>query len=122
MDKLRSPSKIPSEARSPVRASFRRPTGHLFREHAPQASSALKPTVTTAADMDTTQTLLLLAGVQPRVVMNLLGHANIRTTMDTYSHVLPAMAVEAASAMTTLLPADDHPEERGEHTRSSQIG
>jgi integrase len=36
-------------------------------------------------------TLMLEANVNPRVVQEMLGHANIRQTMDTYSHVLPNM-------------------------------
>jgi integrase len=40
----------------------------------------------------TAATLLLGEGVQPRVVMDLLGHSQMRTTMDIYSHVMPALA------------------------------
>ncbi|MCA1719494.1 MAG: hypothetical protein LC781_22620 [Actinobacteria bacterium] len=32
---------------------------------------------------------MLEANVHPRVVQEMLGHANIRQTMDPYSHVLP---------------------------------
>ena len=39
----------------------------------------------------TCATLLLLAGVNPKVVSERLGHSSIRETMDTYSHVLPSM-------------------------------
>jgi integrase len=35
-------------------------------------------------------TLLLLAGVHPKVVQETLGHSTIALTMNTYSHVLPA--------------------------------
>lgn len=51
----------------------------------------------------TAATLLLTAGVHPRVVMELLGHAQMRTTTDTYSHVLPALAKEAADRMGAAL-------------------
>ncbi|MEP7180278.1 MAG: tyrosine-type recombinase/integrase [Pseudonocardiales bacterium] len=44
----------------------------------------------------TAATLLLSEGVHPRVVMELLGHSQMRTTMDIYSHVMPALAREAA--------------------------
>lgn len=47
----------------------------------------------------TAATLLLERKVHPRVVMELLGHATMRTTTDTYSHVLPALAEEAAEEM-----------------------
>lgn len=51
----------------------------------------------------TAATLLLTAGVHPRVVMELLGHSQMRTTTDIYSHVMPAMAQEAADRMGTTL-------------------
>ncbi len=51
----------------------------------------------------TAATLLLSEGVHPRVVMELLGHAQMRTTMDIYSHVMPALAREAADRMAAVL-------------------
>lgn len=54
-------------------------------------------------------TLLLLAGVHPKVVSERLGHATIAITLDTYSHVLPNMQQEAAAKLEALLysrPAD----------------
>jgi integrase len=47
----------------------------------------------------TAATLLLSENVHPRVVMELLGHSQMRTTMDIYSHVMPALAREAADRM-----------------------
>jgi integrase len=41
-----------------------------------------------------------------RVVMELLGHSPLRTTMDVYSRVRPALAREAADRMSTLLLSD----------------
>jgi len=41
-------------------------------------------------------TMLLQAGVHPKVVAERLGHTEIGTTLDTYSHVLPSMQEEAA--------------------------
>lgn len=40
-------------------------------------------------------TLLLLAGENPKVVSERLGHSTIRMTLDTYSHVIPAMQEKA---------------------------
>jgi integrase len=53
----------------------------------------------------TAATLLLGENVHPRVVMELLGHSQMRTTMDLYSHVMPALAREAADRMGALLPS-----------------
>lgn len=48
-------------------------------------------------------TLLLIQGAHPRVVMDLLGHSSIALTMNTYSHVIPAMQREAANQMDAIL-------------------
>lgn len=34
-------------------------------------------------------TLLLKAGIHPKIVQERLGHSSINVTLDTYSHVLP---------------------------------
>lgn len=44
-------------------------------------------------------TLLLAQGVHPRVVMETLGHSQIAVTMNTYSHVVPALQREAADRL-----------------------
>ena len=51
----------------------------------------------------TAATLLLSENVHPRVVMEILGHSQMRTTMDIYSHAMPALAREAADRMPLLL-------------------
>ena len=49
-------------------------------------------------------TLLLLAGVHPKVVSERLGHASVGITLDIYSHVIPGMQAEAARAFDRLFP------------------
>jgi integrase len=39
----------------------------------------------------TCATLLLSRNVHPKYVQELLGHASIALTLDTYSHVIPGM-------------------------------
>ena len=51
----------------------------------------------------TCASLLLAQGVQPRVVMETLGHSTIGLTMDTYSHVMPSLQREAADRMEDVL-------------------
>jgi integrase len=51
----------------------------------------------------TCATLLLGRNVNPKVVSEMLGHASIAITLDTYSHVLPNMQSEAAKAMEDAL-------------------
>jgi integrase len=42
-------------------------------------------------------------GVHPSVVQQLLGHSRVGVTLDTYSHVMPAMLREAAKQMDDVL-------------------
>ena len=51
----------------------------------------------------TCATLLLGKGVHPKIVQELLGHATIAITLDTYSHVLPNMQSEAVKAIEEVL-------------------
>jgi integrase len=48
-------------------------------------------------------TLMLAQGVAPRVVMETLGHSQISLTMNTYSHVIPALGRAAADQMDAVL-------------------
>jgi integrase len=54
-----------------------------------------------------TATLLLVQGVAPRVVMEILGHSQIATTMNIYTAVVPELQREAAARMDDLLLAPD---------------
>jgi integrase len=51
----------------------------------------------------TCATLLLSKGVHAKFVQELLGHATISITLDTYSHVLPGMGDATAGAMDETL-------------------
>lgn len=53
----------------------------------------------------TAATLLVASGVNMRVVSEILGHSSAAFTLDTYSHVLPAMRKAAASRMQSILEA-----------------
>jgi integrase len=48
-------------------------------------------------------TLLLKAGVHPKIVSERLGHSSITLTLDTYSHVLPGMQDDAANKLDAML-------------------
>jgi integrase len=48
-------------------------------------------------------TLLLKAGVHPKVVSERLGHSSVQITLDTYSHLLPNMQEAAALRFGELL-------------------
>jgi integrase len=51
----------------------------------------------------TCATLLLSKNVNPKIVQEMLGHATISQTMDTYSHVMPGMGNVAAEAIESAL-------------------
>ena len=57
-------------------------------------------------------TLLLIAGTNPKIVSERLGHSSITLTLDTYSHVLPGMQRESASKLNAMLFGDDVAEAR----------
>ena len=50
-------------------------------------------------------TFLLAQGVPARAIMEVLGHAEIGVTMNTYAHVLPVLRQEAADAIDELFGA-----------------
>jgi integrase len=47
--------------------------------------------------------LLMAVGASPRVAQEILGHADIRTTLGIYSHVAPALMREAAAMLDGAL-------------------
>lgn len=48
-------------------------------------------------------TLLLQAGVHPKVVQERLGHSSIAITLDIYSHVAPGMQEDAAARLGAIV-------------------
>ena len=48
-------------------------------------------------------TLMFSNGKRPKCVQQILGHAQITLTLDTYSHVLPSMQEGAVSRLGELL-------------------
>jgi integrase len=53
----------------------------------------------------TAATILRAKGVHVKLVSEMLGHSTITLTLDTYSHVIPAMHGDAAAAMDALFSA-----------------
>ncbi|MGI8638328.1 MAG: site-specific integrase [Pyrinomonadaceae bacterium] len=51
----------------------------------------------------TTATLLLQAGVNPKIVSERLGHSTIVLTLDVYSHVLPSMQKDATEQLEGMI-------------------
>jgi integrase len=61
------------------------------------------PTITFHALRHTAETLLLSEGEHPKVVQELLGHAQVSVTLDRYSHMTPRLISNAAAVMDRLL-------------------
>jgi len=75
----------------------------LRREFLPLLARAGLPPIRFHDLRHTAATLMLLKGVHPKVVSEMLGHATISITLDLYSHVLPDMQREAVEAMESVL-------------------
>jgi integrase len=75
-------------------------TTHRFK---PLLKRAGLPQIRIHDPRHTCATLLLIKNVNPKVVSEMLGHASIAITLDTYSHVLPDMQDSAARAMEEAL-------------------
>lgn len=73
------------------------------REYYPLLRRAGLPIIRFHDLRHTCATLLLRRGVNPKIVSEMLGHANISITLDTYSHVTPDMQQAAAQAMDDVL-------------------
>lgn len=54
----------------------------------------------------TAASYMLVLGVHPKVVQEMLGHSTVTLTLDTYSHVLPALHKDVANLMERLFPAN----------------
>ena len=61
----------------------------------------------------TAASLMLAAGVHPKIVSERLGHAGIQITLDRYSHVTAGLQAEAANVLARAVfeprPDDDAP-------------
>lgn len=82
---------------SPVNPEY---VGRTLRRYARLAGV---PTIRPHDLRHTWATHALSAGVHPKVVADRLGHSKIAVTLDTYSHVLPAVEEEAANRVAGLL-------------------
>jgi integrase len=78
-----------------------RNVNRAFKRH---LANAGLPETTRFHDLrHTCATLLLKQGVNPKFVQELLGHADISLTLNVYSHVLPDMGDQTATAMEAAL-------------------
>src|SRR5215213_4190287 len=89
---------FPSEVGTPMSGR------NLYRAFKIRAKRSSLPQTLRFHDLrHTCATLLLKQGVNPKFVQELLGHADISLTLNTYSHVLPDMGDTAAGGMDAAL-------------------
>ena len=55
----------------------------------------------------TMATLMLQAGIHPKIVQERLGHASISTTLDLYSHVSPGLQQAAAAKLDNIFTKEN---------------
>jgi integrase len=79
------------------------PSNLRNRSFAPLLAKADLPRITFHDLRHTCASLLFQRNVHPKFVQELLGHASVAITLDTYSHMLPGMGSEAADAMGEAL-------------------
>lgn len=79
------------------------PTNLRKRSLAPLLKRAGLPKIRFHDLRHTCATLLFKQGQHPKLVQELLGHANVAITLDTYSHVTPGMGEQTARAMEDAL-------------------
>jgi integrase len=88
---------------------FAQPNGHPIDKRADWhewrkvLTAAEVRTVRLHDDRHSAATTLLALGVDVRVVADMLGHSQTRVTSDTYQHVLPSLAQDAADRMGAAL-------------------
>jgi integrase len=82
------------------------PSNLRQRSLAPLLKRAGLPQITFHDLRHTCASLLFQRNVHPKFVQELLGHASVAITLDTYSHMLPGMGSEAADAMEDALSGD----------------
>lgn len=86
------------------KSNFERRVWNKFREKA-----GIPATITFHDLRHTSATILLAAGVHPKIVQERLGHSSIQLTMDTYSHVLPTMQQDAATKLNHIGQKPEQP-------------
>lgn len=106
------PTELVEELRKMPRRSelvFTTPTGqpinrsNLHRQFKSLLKKAGLPSIRFHDLRHTHATLLLQAGVHPKIVQERLGHSSISMTMDIYSHVFPHMQSQASDQISEIL-------------------
>jgi integrase len=79
------------------------PSNLRQRSFVPLLKRADLPKITFHDLRHTCASLLFQKNIHPKLAQDLLGHASVAITLDTYSHMLPGMGSEAADAIGEAL-------------------
>lgn len=88
----------------------------IRRHYLPAIERAGIPVIPFHDMRHTAATLLLGAGIHPKLVSEMLGHSSVKTTMDLYSHATPAMHQTATMVMQQILSGEMLPLANGNGT------
>ena len=92
---------------------------HITRTFAKTLKKAGIPHVRLHDLRHTHATLMLKAGIHPKIVSERLGHASISITLDTYSHVVPGLQKAAAERFDKML--EEKPQEESTSDNVSKM-
>jgi len=96
---------------------------NLYHRFVALAAKAGVPRIPLHGLRHTHATLLMKHGVNPKVVAERLGHADITLTLSTYSHVLPQMQQQAADMFAAAIRREGPTQgEEGKATRDAEEG
>jgi integrase len=93
---------------TPTLRRLRRSPDHFERA----VTKAKLPELTPHGMRHIMATVLLAAGVHPKVVQERVGHSSIQTTLDRYSHVSMSMQQNAAAVLDQLIGNGVRPRRR----------
>jgi integrase len=86
--------------------NFMNPSNIVNRSFKPLVRRTGLPLIAFRDLRHTSASLLLKLGIHPKHVQELLGHKDIRLTLNTYSHIAPDMQVSVVAAMDSALNGD----------------
>ena len=89
----------------PDRHGRRLDSGNVNRALATALDKAELPRIRVHDLRHTAASVLLVSGVHPKAVQELLGHSTVTTTLNTYSHLTPLLHEEAISRLDAVLSA-----------------
>jgi integrase len=84
------------------------PTNLRRRSFAPLLERAGLPRIRVHDLRHTCAMLLLVRNMHPKYVQELLGHATVAITLDTYSHVIPGMGNHTARALVDVFLSSNY--------------